>query len=466
MARSITVIPAQRRSQRGRKSETGTRKIRVAAYCRVSTDQEEQLNSFENQVEYYTKYINEKAEYQLVDIYADEGISGTNTKKREGFNRMIADCEAGKIDLVITKSISRFARNTQDCLTYSRKLKGLGIGIIFEKENISTMDASGELLFTILSSLAQEESRNISENCKWALRHNYKQGIVHVNTKGFMGYDADKDGNLIINPEQAKIVRRVFREFEEGWTPNEIANHLNEDKVKGVKGRVAWNGATIRGMLRNEKYQGDARLQKTYTTDYLSKKRVKNEGQVEQYYVENSHKPIIARDEWEAVQMELERREGFCKEVGIAHFGNASIKSGFTSKLVCGICGNAYERKCWSNRGEFFWACRMKRPVNGKICNADNVKDEVLRKAFVIAWNAVVKDRDSLLPTWETMKEAGNPLEKMRAKQMIDLTGQGSLACEVHEHTRMVLERIVINSKTHFTVRFLDGTSKEVCITE
>lgn len=438
----------------------------MAAYCRVSTDQEEQLNSFGNQVNYYTQYINEKPDYQLVDIYADEGISGTNTKKREGFNRMIVDCEAGKIDLVITKSISRFARNTQDCLSYSRKLKSLGIGIIFEKENINTMDASGELLFTILSSLAQEESRNISENSKWALRHNYKQGIVRVNTKGFMGYDADGEGNLIINPEQAKIVRRIFREFEEGWTPNEIAMRLNEDKIKGVKGRVAWNGATIRGMLTNEKYQGDARLQKTFTEDYLTKKRVKNEGQIEQYYVENSHKPIISKSEWEAVQMELDRRVTYCEEVGIARYGNASIKSGFISRVVCGKCGNAFERKCWRNRNEYFWVCRKKMPKNGKTCNAANIKDEDLRKAFVIAWNSVVKDRDKLLPTWEAMRESGNPLQKMRARQMIELTAQGPLVCEVHEHTRMVLERIVVHSKTHLTIHFLDGMSKEVCITE
>ena len=430
----------------------------------MSTEQEEQLNSFENQVEYYTKYIAENPAYQMVDIYADEGISGTNTKKREGFNRMIADCEAGKIDLVITKSISRFARNTQDCLSYSRKLKGLGIGIIFEKENISTLDASGELLFTILSSLAQEESRNISENCKWAIRHNFQQGIVRVNTKGFMGYDADKDGNLVINEEQAKVVRRVFREFEEGWTPNEIAGHLNNEKVKGVKGKAVWRGATIRGMLTNEKHQGDARLQKTYTADYLSKKRVKNEGQVNQYYVENSHKGIIPKDEWEAVQMELARREEYCKEIGLTNFGVASVDSPFTSRLVCGQCGEAYGRRRWSNRHQFFWACHNKK--NGPGCLGENVKDEMLQKAMVIAWNSIVKNRDKLLPTWEDMKEAGDPLQKMRAKQMIELTVQGPLSREVPELTRMVLERIIIHSKTHFTIRFLDGTSKEVCITE
>ena len=464
MARNITVIPAGVKSQRGRRKFQETRKTRVAAYCRVSTDQEEQLNSFDNQVEYYTKYISEKPEYDLVDIYADEGISGTNTKKREGFNRMIADCEAGKIDLVITKSISRFARNTQDCLYYSRKLKGLGVGIIFEKENISTTDASGELLFTILSSLAQEESRNISENCKWAIRHNFQQGIVRVNTNGFMGYDADKDGNLIINPEQAKIVRRVFREFEEGWTPNEIAGHLNDEKIKGVKGKVAWRGATIRGMLTNEKYQGDARLQKTYTADYLTKKRVKNEGQVEQYYVENSHKAIIPKAEWEAVQLELERRAKYCDEVGLVNFGAASVDSPFISKVVCSCCGATYGRKCWCNRHQYFWVCKNKGIKHGDTCHAVNVNDDALQKAFIIAWNSVVKNRDKLLPAWEAMKEAGNPLQSMRAQQMIELTEQGVLTCPVPELTRMVLERIIVHSRTYFSVRFLDGTVKEVCI--
>ena len=211
------------------------------------------------------------------------------------------------------------------------RLKALGIGIIFEKENISTMDASGELLFTILSSLAQEESRNISENSRWGIRHNFRQGIVHINTTFFMGYDADEDGNLVINPEQAKIVKRIFREFLEGWTPNEIAKHLNDDKVKGVKDKASWSGGTILGMLTNEKYKGDARLQKTYTVDYLTKRRVKNDGQVEQYYVRNSHKAIIPRVEWEAVQMELQRRAQYCKEVGIKRYGFTTLNSPFVS---------------------------------------------------------------------------------------------------------------------------------------
>ena len=405
-------------------------------------------------------------EYELVDIYADEGISGTNTKKREGFNRMIADCEAGKVDLVITKSISRFARNTQDCLSYSRKLKGLGIGIIFEKDNISTLDASGELLFTILSSLAQEESRNISENCKWAIRHNFQQGIVRVNTKNFMGYDADKDGNLIINPEQAIIVRRIFREYEEGWTPNEIAGHLNDERIKGVRGKVAWRGATIRGMLTNEKYQGDARLQKTYTVDYLTKKRVKNKGQMEQYYVENSHEGIIPKAEWKAVQMEIKRRADYCEEFGLESLGYALSESPFTSKIICVKCGKIYRRKRWTNRQQSFWVCKNRWRKDDKACQGENVREDTLQKAVVIAWNGVVKSRDKLLPTWEAMKKAGDPLQALRAQQMIELTEQGPLTVEVPELTRMVLERIIVHSKTYFTVKFLGGTVKEVFVTE
>ena len=415
---------------------------------------------------YYTRYIEEKPEYQLVDIYADEGISGTNTKKREGFNRMIADCEAGKIDLVITKSISRFARNTQDCLKYSRKLKALGIGIIFEKENISTMDTTGELLFTILSSLAQEESRNISENCKWGIRHNFRQGIVRINANGFMGYDADEDGKLVINPEQAKIVKRIFREFEEGWTPSEIAKHLNDAKIHGVKGKASWTGGTIIGMLTNEKYQGDARLQKTFTTDYLTKKRVKNEGQIEQYYVKNSHKAIIPRGEWEAVQMELERRTEYCREVGLKNYGKASVDSPFVSKIVCGHCGTVYKRHSWKRRSECYWCCRNREKQNGVTCSADNVKEETLRKVTVTAWNAVVKERDKLITSWEEMKKSGDPLKALRARQMIEITAQGPLKWETPELTRTILERIVVHDKRHFTVRFLDGTVKEVIVTE
>lgn len=282
MARNVTVIPASRTKIKGKKAQEHAEKIRVAAYCRVSTNMEEQLHSFENQVGYYTKYIEKNPDYEMVGVYGDEGISGTSLKKRDEFKRMIEDCKAGKIDLIITKSISRFARNTQDCLHYSRLLKNMGIGVYFEKENINTLDASGELLFTILSSLAQEESRNISENSQWGIRSKFKKGISHMNANSIMGYRKGADGNMEIDPDQAEIVKRVYWEFLEGLTPSEIARRLNEDEIKGVKGKVAWHASTVLGMLQNEKIKGDARLQKTYTVDFLEKKTAKNTGQIEQ----------------------------------------------------------------------------------------------------------------------------------------------------------------------------------------
>lgn len=252
MARKVLHIPANKNVSVSTASRQ--RILRVAAYCRVSTEQDEQLNSFENQVQYYTEHIERNPNYEMAGIYADEGISGTSTTRREQFNRMIADCEAGKIDLVITKSISRFARNTQDCLKYSRRLKSLGIGIIFEKENINTMDGSGELLFTILSSLAQEESRSISENCQWGIRSLFKQGVLHINSNRFYGYDKDENGQLIINPEQGKTVKWLYESFMDGYSPDVLARKLNEDKVPGCMGEPKWTVDTVLGIANREQY--------------------------------------------------------------------------------------------------------------------------------------------------------------------------------------------------------------------
>lgn len=462
MMRNVTVIPARSRAE-VRKETRRIRKIRVAAYCRVSTDQEEQLNSFENQVEYYTKYINENPEYQLVGIYADEGISGTNTKKRKEFNRMIADCEKGLIDLVITKSISRFARNTQDCLQYSRKLKNLGIGIYFEKENISTLDATGELLFTILSSLAQDESRNISENCKWGIRSKFQKGIPHINTYKFMGYNKNEEGRLEIDEEQAEIVRRIYRQFLEGSSTSQIAKELNDEGVSGVSGKPQWCKVTIEGMLKNEKYKGDALLQKTYTADFLTKKQVKNNGEIEQYYVKDSHPAIISKDEWEAVQLEFARREEFMKEHNLKRYGYGYATSPFCSKIFCGKCGSAYGRKSWSNRNIHYWQCNKRTKEKGIAgCRSENIKEELMKKAFVKAWNEIVLEREKLLESWKKQQSEGNELEKIRAEQMEELTECGPIREYCEEFTRMVIEKVIVISADKFEFYFLDGTVKRI----
>ena len=359
MARDVTLIPANPHTvtRDGRVQEREA--LRVAAYCRVSTNNEDQLLSFDNQVQYYTEYIANKPDYTLAGIYADEGISGVSTNKREQFKKMIKDCEDGKIDMVITKSISRFARNTQDCLQYSRKLKNLGIGIFFEKENINTLDAAGELLFTIMSSLAQEESRSISENCRWGIRTKFKQGVMHLNANHFLGYDKDEKGNLVINEAQAAIVRRVFDEFMNGLNPEVNAAELNGEGVPGCMGEPKWAVSTIMHILENEKYKGDALLQKYYTSDFLSKKSVRNMGQVEQVYVKDSHLPIVDRELWEAVQLEIERRRLFREKHNLQNMGRYTDVQPFTCKVVCGKCGAVYWRRTWTrgSRKIRVWQC-------------------------------------------------------------------------------------------------------------
>lgn len=437
----------------------------MAAYCRVSTDQEEQENSFENQVAYYTEYINSKPEYTLAGIFADEGISGTGTKKRVQFQKMISECEAGNIDLIITKSISRFARNTADCLQYSRKLKNLGIPVVFEKEHISTTDQAGELLFTILSSLAQEESHNISTNCAWGIRSKYRKGIPHLTGATVMGYDTDKDGKFVINPEQAKLVRRIYREFEEGMYTADIAAELNAEGICGVKGKPAWVAETVRWMLQNELYKGDLLMQKFYTADYLTKKQVRNDGKYEQYYVEKNHDPIIPPEEWEAVQQEIERRKRFMAEHGFKRLGNCTCDCAFLSRVFCAKCGGKYGRT--RKKDCITWMCLHKLKCYGATCKGSpNINEKNLRRGFVIAWNSVVEEREQLLPRWEEMQETGTALEKLRAKQMTELTASGKITTEIPEHTRMVLEYAEVISNREIRVHFLDGTVKQVRVTD
>ncbi len=288
--RNVTVIPARKRIGNSAKAEE-LPKLRVAAYCRVSTDSEEQATSYEAQIEHYTNYIKSNPEWELAGIFADEGITGTNTKKREEFNRMIEECMQGKIDMIITKSISRFARNTLDCLKYIRQLKEKNIPVYFEKENINTLDSKGEILLTIMASLAQQESQSLSQNVKLGIQYRYQQGKIHINHNRFLGYTKDKDGNLVIVPEEAEIVKRIYREYLEGSSMLQIARGLEADGILTGAGNHRWHTSTINKILRNEKYIGDALLQKTYTVDFLSKKRVANNGIVPQYYVENSHEP-------------------------------------------------------------------------------------------------------------------------------------------------------------------------------
>ena len=301
--------------------------------------------SYENQVNYYTNYISENPLYEYAATYADEGISGTNTKKRDEFNRMIADCRAGKIDMIITKSISRFARNTLDCLNYVRELKDLGIGIIFEKENINTLDAKVEVLLTILSSLAQDESRSISENCTWGIRRRFEIGKHKMSTKRFLGYDADENGKLVINRLQEPIVVRLYQEFLDGKTTDYIKRIFEKEGIKNWNRGTKWQATTLMSMLENEKYKGDALLQKSYTVDFLTKKRAPNKGEIQMFYVEDDHDAIISKRIWECVQLEIKRRKKYLEEHGTNSYSHRPESNPFASKIICGDCNKVFARK-------------------------------------------------------------------------------------------------------------------------
>ncbi|KLU64486.1 transposon Tn3 resolvase [Desulfosporosinus acididurans] len=393
---TVTVIPAKPMQEM--KGLEATAKLRVCAYARVSTDNEEQLSSYQAQVEHYTSYIQNNPVWEFVQVFSDEGISGTNTKKREGFNRMIDECMAGKIDMVITKSISRFARNTLDTLKYVRQLKEKGVAIFFEKENVNTLDSKGEFLITLLGSLAQEESSNLSQITKMGISYRFQEGKVLVNHNKFLGYTKDDQGQLVIVPEEAGVVRRIYREFLDGKSPYKIASILQKDGIKTGSGGSRWYDSTVIGILKNVKYMGDALLQKTYTIDFLTKKRVKNTGHAAQYYVEDSHEAIISKEEFAAVQAEFERRGNLR---GYSRSGKSSFTSEypFSGKLFCQNCGSKFRRQAWGSgkNRKYVWRC-INREINGvESCGMKSIREKDLEKAFVRAINKVISRKEAFL---------------------------------------------------------------------
>ena len=398
MNENVTLIPARRRAG-NRIIKENKPKLRVAAYCRVSTDSDEQAGSYEVQVQHYTEYISRNKDWELAGIYTDDGISGTNTKKREGFNGMIEDCMAGKIDMVITKSISRFARNTIDCLRYVRQLKEKNIAIIFEKENINTLEASGELLLTIMASLAQQESASLSQNVKLGLQFRYQEGKVQVNHNHFLGYTKDEEGNLIVDEDEAAIVRRIFREYLEGASFRDIANGLERDKIKTGGKKYKWHLSTIQGILQNEKYMGDALLQKTITTDFIEKTRIKNDGTVPQYYVKDSQEAIIPRDIFVQVQEEMTRRANMYTGIDGTKKRVYSSKYALSSFCICPKCGDIFRRVAWNNRGKksVVWRCCTRVENGPEACDAPTVLETDLQEATVKAINLMLRCSPSMM---------------------------------------------------------------------
>lgn len=431
----ITVIP-QTRNALTRIPINTMVKRKVAGYARVSTDLEEQITSYEAQVDYYTKYIKSNPNWEFVDVYTDEGISATSTKKRYGFNKMIADALAGKIDLIVTKSVSRFARNTVDSLDTIRKLKAKGVECYFEKENIYTFDGKGELVLTIMASLAQEESRSISENVTWGKRKAFSDGKVGLPYKAFLGYKKGEDGNLEIIEEEAVIVRLIYSLYLEGLTINGICDRLTElGYVPKLKKTKKWHPTTINSILHNEKYKGDALLQKNYTVDFLTKTRKKNNGEVQQYYVENHHPAIISKDEWDDVRAEELRRQ--------AYNGTYSSKGIFGAKVICAECGGIFGLKTWHSNDAYkrvVLQCNNKYKAKESHCTNTHLSVEELQEMFFKAYNIYMSGVEQVI------EDINFLIDKLT--DFTDLDLEISKANDELEVIRNMVEKLVKDNST------------------
>ena len=387
MARRVTTIPATL-TRIGGTPIALKAKRRVAGYARVSTELEEQATSYEAQVDYYTRYIQSKDDWEFVKVYTDEGISATNTIHRLGFQEMIKDALDGKIDLIVTKSVSRFARNTVDSLTTVRMLKEKGIEIYFEKENIWTLDSKGELLITIMSSLAQEESRSISENTTWGHRKRFADGVVYLNTSSLLGYRKVAKGKYEIIEEEAEIIRYIYSEYLAGTSISWIGRSLEDKGISTSRGSSKWSYSTIKSILSNEKYTGNALLQKTIGVDFLTKKRKVNEGEVPQYYVEGSHPAIIEQKVFDAVQ-DLLKGKAKSKRKG----------SIFSGMVYCADCGSPYISKTWHSTDKYrrtIWQCEAKYQTS-TTCSTPHFKEEELKELAVKAINQVLTKKKEMI---------------------------------------------------------------------
>ena len=444
--RRVRVIPATK--TQGAIYSTHDGKKRVAAYCRVSTDSEEQLNSYEAQKSYYTQKIADSPDWEMAGIYADEGISGTSMKKRTEFKKMITACKRGRIDLIITKSLSRFARNTVDCLETVRLLKANGIGVYFEKENINTLTESSEFLITLFSGFAQAESESLSKNVAWGWRKSAEAGNVYFQYKRMLGYRKGTDGQPEIVPEEAKIIRRIYRRYLAGCSLGQIKQELEQDNIPTAQKVERWSSAVIHNILTNEKYMGDALLQKTYITDCISKKVKKNMGERPMYYVENNHPAIIPRETFDQVQKEMTRRSSKRKVLqksGKTELGKYSGKYALTELLVCGECGSPYKRVTWARNGKkrIVWRCVSRLEFGTKYChNSPTLDESRLHNAILAAMNEYAAIRQEVCPDVLAMVEEAKRAMSQAGAMLLELKKRMD---EVSQEQSDVMDRLLAN---------------------
>ena len=386
MAREVTTIPSTI-DFFTKTPLMSTKKKRVAAYARVSTDNPEQLTSFETQKTYFKKYIEENPDWEIVSIYADEGISGTTAKKRKSFQSMIAKVRRGEIDIVLAKSVSRFGRNVVDIMSIVKEFRALGADIFFEEENIHSIDPASDFVLSIHASIAQEESRHISDNIKWSLRKNFADGKVTIPFSSFLGLKRGPDGEIMVDEEEAKVVKYIYMLFlTRGMTPEGIAKQLTKEGIINARKECFWTYNSVKSILTNEKYKGEAILQKGFVADYLEHKTVPNNGELPKYHVKNSHEAIIDTATWDMVQLEIKRR----KDLGRSY----SAVDEFASRLICGDCGGIYGKKIWHSNNQYansVFRCNRKFERG---CNTPVLRAEEVKEKFVKAYSLLINNRE------------------------------------------------------------------------
>ena len=375
--------------------------LRVAAYCRVSTDSDDQIESYKAQVAHYSEAIAKNPKWRFVEIYADEGITGTQDKKRKNFMRMIRDCDKGKIDLIITKSVARFARNTVDSLRYVRKLKAEGIGVYFEEQNLDSLKVDNEMLIGFYSVMAQAESENISANVRWGIRQRMKSGTFAFRYN-ILGYRKGADGQPEIVHEEAEHIQTIYRMYLDGSSLDQIKAYLERNKILTAQGSEVWSKQIIQNILTNERYCGDMLLQKTFTENPITKKVKKNRGEMAKYLISNNHPAIIDRDTFKLVQMEVARRASKRKTADktITEQGKYSGKFALTELLVCGECGSPYRRITWTKKGKSrkVWRCLSRIEHGTQYCSHSiSVDEEKLKKAICRALNKIIEHKQEAM---------------------------------------------------------------------
>ena len=446
----VIVIPPKPELQQ---TAAVTKQLRVAAYCRVSTDEEEQLSSYEAQCEYYTDKIMSNKEWTMAGIFADEGITGTSTKKRTEFLRMIRQCKQKKIDLILTKSIQRFARNTLDCINYTRILRQLGIGVLFEKENINSLPPDSEFMITMYGAMAQSESESISSNIRRGRQMHAKVGTLKIPCHWLYGYKKDADGKFCIVPEQAEVVREIYERYKDGASLRNLKDWLEGNQIKTVLGTADWSISVIKGILTNETYCGDVLLQKTFCTDVISKKIVKNVGQMAQYYMPDHHEAIVSREQYNAVKAEMARRSALRSPSKEAVTGRSCYTSKYalSDRLFCGECGTLYRRKTRNVKGNIYheWRCISRLEYGKKYCHESPTLREIpLQSAILAAINSAMSDKAALV----------DRIKNVVSLELLPVQGQTMSLADIERRLTQLDEQF-----QQLLAEAIDADDKEAC---